>query len=91
MGGENIPLYKTAAISETVKYFLRSNDIFSRVFRIDSGRISFSRGCIFTTDRKVKRADMLKKGVWMEGNTGFFCLQHTENDIRRLELALNGE
>ncbi|MGA2143032.1 MAG: hypothetical protein ABSG94_11515, partial [Brevinematales bacterium] len=93
LGGENIPSYKSIAILEAIKYYLRSGDLHKREFKIDSGKILFLRGSIFRTDLggPAGSAELLKRGVWLDGDTGYFCMQHTENDIKRLERALNGE
>lgn len=85
--GENIPAYKSAAILETVKYYLRNNDLYEREYKI---RDCNSRGGIFKVGRPFEPAALLKYGVILDSDTGFICLQHTENDIKRLERALDG-
>jgi len=87
--GENIPAYKSISILETIKYYLRENDLFKRKLKIESAGVSFQKGCIFKMEHLYKTIELLKKGIWLEGDTGFFCLAHTDNDIKRLERALN--
>jgi hypothetical protein len=86
--GELIPLYKTAAIMETVKIFLKREGFLSKAFNFDTEAISFKRGSIFKTSHPYPYLELLKSGIILKNGTGFLCMQHTEHDIMRLEKAL---
>lgn len=89
--GENIPAFKSVAVLETMKVYLRNNDLYKKKISIGSAAVSCQKGSIFKIKNSIEPAGLLKYGVMMESGTGFLCMMHTENDIKRLERALEGK
>lgn len=83
--GENIPIFKTLAINETLKFFRRKIDYDNFKIRTGIKAFSFINKSIFRLKEPVNPADCLPNGIFLNGNTGFISCLHTEFDFRRLE------
>ncbi len=85
---EILPLYKTAAVMETLKLYLAAPGFHTMKWNYNSPAIRHSRGSIFKTIRNYNNIDLLKHGIILKNGTGFCCRLHTGHDMKRLLDAL---
>lgn len=90
--GENLPVYKTVAVMETLKYFARSAAVRNLDMRnLIAGKeknLVFRKN-IFRIDRKFDPSSLLQYGIHIRGQIGFISTEHTEFDWKRLITALD--
>ncbi|OHD57082.1 MAG: hypothetical protein A2Y33_09155 [Spirochaetes bacterium GWF1_51_8] len=87
--GELIPVYKTIAINETLKFYKRHGLGAKEWNRIPARHIAAQKGSIFILKPPVDTAELMKHGVFLSGRIGFLSTEHTYHDIRRLSHALD--
>lgn len=86
--GELLPIYRTVAVNETLKFYRRKIDYSVTVPKIRSDKILHQRESVFKLKSDVDIEEMLSRGIILRGDTGFISRQHTVHDLRRLERAL---
>lgn len=89
--GELLPVYKSVAVLETMKYFRRRPELASmdhkKVNAALNGPVIW-KGSIFKFRHGPETALLLKHGIYLKGNTGFLCAEHTGQDWNRLMEAV---
>lgn len=88
--GENISIYQSVAINETLKLYRRKLIPFSISLKLPEGVNGISRGTIFKLNNEVHRDELLAKGIYLPYSIGFISAAHTEHDLRRMAKALSG-
>lgn len=85
--GERIPVYKSVAVLETLKYYRRNIDYRSfgheTVKAAVNGPVRWNKS-IFQFKSAPNPAIFISRGVYLKGKVGFICAEHTEHDWKRL-------
>ncbi|OHD55901.1 MAG: hypothetical protein A2014_00600 [Spirochaetes bacterium GWF1_49_6] len=85
---EWIPLYLAVAMNETLKYYLRHEIWNYKWYRVPDRLVSAQRCGIFRLKREYPLSDLISRGIFLDGDTGFMSVEHSVYDIRRLSHAL---
>lgn len=89
--GELLPVFKSIAILETLKYYRRNADIgeldHKKVKAALNGPVIWNKN-IFKFKRHLETAPLLPYGIFLKGDIGFLCAEHTEHDWKRLMEAV---
>lgn len=89
--GENLSVYQSVAVLETVKAYGRKlgpGKMSVDAFQPDPNCFAAWKGSAFALTQPVSTESLLKSGIYMEGTIGFVSLEHTAHDWGRLTQAL---
>jgi len=86
--GEIIPLYKSLAILETLKFYKRKINYEKFELMVKLPNLLYKNKSIFILDNKINYNELIKRGILINGNLGFISFSHTKFDIIRLKKAI---